>query len=329
MNSLQGKKILFFAPKFFNYEIAIKEELENEGAIVHLYDERGNPSSLKKIIIRTFPYLLKSRVLNYYKGIIENEKSFSPDFVFFLSPETATKECIALMKLEFVSAKFILYMYDSIQNKNAKHIYPYFDRCLSFDPDDCKKYNFIFRPLFYVKSFESQSKLKEYKYDFSFVGTIHSDRAKLLYNLKKIFDINGMPYYFYLYIPGKLLYTIRWILDKYVRRFGKEYVHTESIDKSTISSVSEQSKCIIDINHPKQVGLTMRTIEMLGLRQKILTTNEHIKEYDFYMPENQIVISRSNFHIAPNCLNGNYQSVDENVYKSYSLTSWIFKVFDL
>ena len=75
MSSLQGKRVLFFAPKFFNYEIAIKEELERQGAEVHLYDERGNPSSLEKILIRKCPTVLKSKIYKYYNSIIQKESN--------------------------------------------------------------------------------------------------------------------------------------------------------------------------------------------------------------------------------------------------------------
>lgn len=327
MSSLQGKKILFFAPKFFGYELAIKKELEQQGAIVHLYDERGNPSSLEKIIIRKFSFFIKSKIYNYYKEIIDSEKKNSPDYVFFLSPETVTKECIDMLKLVFPAAKFILYMYDSLRNKNARYVYKLFDRCLSFDFVDCKNFGFVFRPLFFMNSFEPKKKVLEYKYDFCFIGTIHSDRAKILYQLKEQFDANSFSYFYYLYIPGKLMYILRWILDKYVRKFKK--IYTVSIDKSEVSEISERSRYIIDINHPSQIGLTMRTIEMLGLKRKLLTTNENIKDYDFYRPENQIVISRKNICIPINDVTDKYKTIDDKIYNSYSLSSWILQVFDL
>lgn len=329
MSSLEGKKVLFFAPKFFNYEGAIKEELERQGAVVHLYDERGNPSSLEKIIIRKCPFLLKSKIYNYYKNIIDSEKDFSPDYVFFLSPETATKECMDLLRRTFPSAKYILYMYDSLENKNAKYIYSCFDRCLSFDSDDCKNYGFVFRPLFFMNSFESSSTVQDFKYDFCFIGTIHSDRAKILYQLKKQFDSKGYSYFYYLYVPGKMMYIFRWLLDKYVRKFGRKYIYTVPIEKTVVSDVSEHSKYIIDINHPKQIGLTMRTIEMLGLKRKILTTNENIKAYDFYRPTNQIIVSRKNVVIPTNSVSDSYETIDEKVYTSYNLKSWIMQVFDI
>ncbi len=252
MSSLEGKKILFFAPKFFNYENIIKEALENKGAEVHLYDERGNPSSIGKILIRKVSFLIKKKIFRYYKAIVNQEKRFHPDYIFFLSPETATSECISLLKENFPDAKFILYMYDSLQNKNARKIYALFDRCLSFDSEDCKQYGFVFRPLFYSKSFVLSSEIKEYDYDFCFIGTVHSDRAKILYDLKTFCDKNNLRYYYYLYIPGILMLYVRRLLDKNIRKLN-DYIHLEAISKSEVSYISERSKYIIDINHPKQV----------------------------------------------------------------------------
>lgn len=329
MSSLQGKKVLFFAPKFFNYEVAIKEEIECQGATVHLYDERCNPSSLEKIIIRKCPFFMKNKIFKNYSLIIKKEEDFSPDYIFFLSPETATKECIDLMKKTWPNSLFILCMYDSIKNKNAKNIYMLFDRCLSFDPNDCKKYNFIFRPLFFMKAFEAKNEDISYRYDFSFIGSVHSDRAKILYKLKEEFDKEDLSYYYYLYFPGKLMYLARFILDPYIRKFPKKYLYTKAIDKNTVADISKHTRCIIDINHPKQTGLTMRTIEMLGLNQKILSTNRNIKNYDFYEPLNQLIVDRNKIEIDSTFVKSKYTPVEDSIYSKYKLESWVSDVFNL
>lgn len=327
MSFLKDKKVLMFAPKFFGYENDIKEEMERQGGEVHLYDERGNPSTFEKIIIRKFPKILKNKIYKYYESIVENERNFYPEYIFFLSPETATIDCIKLLKHQFPRSTFILYMYDSIDNKNAKNIYKFFDKCFSFDQNDCEKFGFIFRPLFYVKSFEgTQNSI--YKYDFCFIGSIHSDRAKILYELKKQFDKNHFSYFYYLYIPGKLMLFLRTLLSKYVRKLKKQYIFTEAISKNEIAKISDSSKVIIDINHPKQIGLTIRTIEMLGLKKKILTTNKNITNYDFYKPENQIVISRTNICVPKEEITGKYESVEENIYKRYCIQEWIKEIFE-
>lgn len=84
MISLEKKKILLFAPKFFNYEIAIKDEMERQGADVHLYDERNNPSSVEKILLRKAHFLMESKISQYYSYICEKEKDYNPDYNLFL-----------------------------------------------------------------------------------------------------------------------------------------------------------------------------------------------------------------------------------------------------
>ena len=73
----------------------------------------------------------------------------------------------------------------------------------------------------------------------------------------------------------------------------------------------------------------MRTIEMLGLQRKILTTNPYIKDYDFYNPNNQIIVSRKIIEINPENITDKYESIEEEIYDSYKLKSWVDKVFNV
>ena len=59
----------------------------------------------------------------------------------------------------------------------------------------------------------------------------------------------------------------------------------------------QRAKCIIDINHPNQTGLTMRTIETLGNGKRLITTNHHIKNESFYNEKMILVIDRTNIQI--------------------------------
>lgn len=330
MSSLQGKKVLFFAPKFFNYEVAIKEEIEKQGAEVHLYDERNSPSTIEKFLMRKAHFLITKKINSYFFKIALAETSFKPDYILFVNPEAVTEKSLIYLKKTFSNAKLILYMWDSLKNKKVKNLLPLFDKKLSFDKDDCTVYSMHFRPLFYTPQFEASdiSVNKNVKYDFAFVGTIHSDRAKILNQLRKYFDSNNYSYFYYCYIQSKLILFARWLMDKNVREM-KQFVHLESISKKEITDIYNQSEYIIDINHPKQTGLTMRTIEMIGLKKKFVTTNKHIHEYDFYNDKNQLVLTRG----AQSILHGNvtkapYENISIDIYKNYSLHSWVQYIFE-
>ena len=90
-----------------------------------------------------------------------------------------------------------------------------------------------------------------------------------------------------------------------------------------ISHIVDRSKVILDIEHPKQVGLTMRTIEMIGMNKKIITTNKDIVNYDFYDPENILVISRQNPMIPSSFFENDYKPVKKEVYDKYDIENWI------
>ena len=50
--------------------------------------------------------------------------------------------------------------------------------------------------------------------------------------------------------------------------------------------IFSDSRCILDAPQAGQVGLTIRTIECLGAKRKLVTTNSDIKNYDFYNENN-------------------------------------------
>ena len=323
MIELNNRKILLFTSQLFNYHLLIKKELEKRGATVHLYDERNNPSAIEKILLRKASFLMRKKINNYYLKVIEIERSFNPDYVVFISPEAVSLTELDSLKAAFPESQFILYMWDSVENKHAGMIVPFFDKRYSFDPEDCKRYNMHFRPLFYSE----ESNNNQYKYDVGFIGTVHSDRAKVLYQVKEFCDSNGLSSYFYLFIPGKLLYTLRMATDPYLRKWDKSMVHISPIPKENFESIQSSIRCAVDINHPKQVGLTMRTIEMLGLKRKMITTNGNIKTYDFYRPQNQIVFNRKLFSLSKEMIMEDYVNIPESIRQKYSLDAWIEEIF--
>ena len=86
-------------------------------------------------------------------------------------------------------------------------------------------------------------------------------------------------------------------------------------------------KCVIDIESPTQNGLTMRTIEMIGLKKKLITTNKDIVNYDFYNPNNILVCDRDNFKIDKSFIETPYEELAKEIYEKYSLKGWLLQIF--
>lgn len=322
--NLKDKKILFFAPDFFGYDLDIKKELENRGAIVHLYNERPSTNFLIKSIIRLKPNILSRYSCNYYKKIIDRNAGINYDYIFILKGEVITRNIVSELKDKFPNAKFILYLWDSLKNYESTYsTLDLFDKVSTFDKDDAEQNkNLHFRPLFYTDA-PDPNKIAGIKYDILFIGTLHSDRWLFLNKIKKDAQSKNLRVFYYLYFYNPLLFFIRKIIDKKMRTIRMKDVSFSSLSKTQINQLMDSSAAIIDIQHPKQTGLTMRTIEVLGARKKLITTNESIVAYDFYNPANIYIVDRTRPAIPTEFLTIPYCELSPSIYYKYSIAGWV------
>lgn len=326
---LRNQKILLLAPSFFQYEEAIKNELENMGADVYLYDERPDNDFVTKFFIRlNFKFVIKKDIKKYYDDIIEKTKRANFDCLFLIAPETINREVIKKIKHYHPKVKVYVYMWDSLKNKkNAKAIIDIVDKFFSFDPDDALANNVQFLPLFYKKSYQDIANKHpvSFMYDICFIGTIHSDRYRVIKNVELFAKNNNLNTYFYFYSPSKILFVFQRIFKKEFRGISLEDVSFTPLSENQINSVIQNSKVVVDIEHLKQKGLTMRTIEMLGAKKKLITTNENIKNYDFFNENNVHIIKRDDIVISLDFFDSDFKVT--GAYENYSIRAWIEKIF--
>jgi len=331
MDSLRGKKILFISAKFFDYESEIRHKLLSLGAIVDWYDQRPSNSFIAKVLIRLNNKFLARIIRSYYLGLIEATKVKKYDYILFISPEVISKHLLLSLMETQKGAKSIVYMWDSFKNKSSaiQELIPCFDYRFSFDKIDCQASSFLikYRPLFFLNAYSEISSHKEKRFDLLFIGTVHSDRYKLLKRLADLCEQNDLRYYFYMYFPSKYLYYFRRIFDFAFWNSSIQEFSFIPLKKSQIIDHIEHSKVVIDIQHPEQIGLTMRTIEMLGARTKLMTTNADIINYDFYNALNINVINRDNVELDVSFIQSEMVRIEEDIYRKYSIDGWIEDIF--
>lgn len=330
MKDLSGRSILFFSPQFFNYESEIKKKLEELGAAVIWFDDRPSNNFISKVLIRLNKNFIKNKIANYYKAIVEqlrlNKMQF--DYVFFLNPEAISVDSLKEIKREFSEAEFILYMWDSFRNrKNTIEFLPFFDRKFTFDPQDAKNFNLQLRPLFYIDLY-NKKQTDQTEYDLLFIGTAHTDRYKFVHKIvKQLSEKLNIKLYFFL--SSKSLFWSKKIFDKNFRNVKYKSISFMPLTHKSNSELVHRSKVILDINHPKQIGLTMRTFETLGAQKKLITTNTDIVNYDFYDKNNVLVIDRLNPVIEESFFTEPFIPPDKEWQKKYSIKGWIIDLFDL
>lgn len=326
-NLLENKKVLYIAPVFFGYEGEIKNELEQQGAQVTFLLDRPFNSVFLKALTRARRDLVIGAADRYYKEQLASvDTNF--DYVFVVNGQTLSTNTIAAWRQRYPSAKFILYMWDSFSNRqqtldNLK----YFDSVFTFDKNDAEKYQVNFRPLFFSAGFESVDETPV-QYDISFIGTAHTDRFSIVNKIDQQLG-SSVRKYWYLFLQAKWVYWLYRFTNTAYRAARYSDFKFESISKSEVQRVFNASKAILDIEHPQQTGLTMRTLETLGARKKLVTTNVSVKFYDFYSSDNIFIIDRQAPFIPEAFLDKPYKNVEPHIYRRYSLTGWLEEIIGL
>jgi len=319
-------------PNFFDYPQAISKELERMGYEVDCFDDRPSTNGVVKAIIRVNKDLIGKYISMYFEKMMEVIRTKIYDVVFFISGQSLSlsKDMIQEIKNVQPQAQYILYQWDSSINfPYIKRIEPMFDRCYSFERNEAQRNPDIrFLPLFYTRRYENMGSLNKdtYKYDFCFIGTAHPKKymfIKLMSEQLQTIYPNQFIYYFF---PSRIVYFYRKIMNPELRKAHYKEFHFESLSGLQLDEVYSNSRCILDSAQAGQCGLTIRVIEALGAKKKLITTNEDVKNYDFYCEENIYIYDGKKFDFTSPFFTQPYRDVKHNIYEKYSLRNWLLEM---
>jgi hypothetical protein len=127
----------------------------------------------------------------------------------------------------------------------------------------------------------------------------------------------------FLYCQSKWYYYFRKLTDSTFRRARRSEISFTALSKESIFTIFSESNCIIDIQHPNQSGLTMRTLEAVGARKKIITTNPNVMRYDIYDPANIQVVDRLNPEVDARFFHTAYVKLPDEVYQKYAIENFL------
>ena len=324
----KNKNILYISIKTFNYEVEISNKLTELGAKVDYFDERPSNSVLTKGIIRVKRSFLKDKIAKYYNSILKDIEGRQYDFFLLVKGEVIPSFFLASLRLLQKDCLFIYYTWDSFENNpNALSILHFFDKKLTFDPLDAEKYKLEFRPLFYIDKYKNIKNREKPKYKMLFLGTAHSDRyiiSNTIVNWCEKLNFSTFTYY---YIESKLVYFIKSKFDNSFKSFDYKKLSFSKLSIDEIIKYYEDSMIILDINHPSQNGLTMRTFEALGAGKKLISTNKELTKYAFYDSNNIFIIDRERVKLDKVFFESNFDPIKEDMLFEMSISGWIKSVF--
>lgn len=273
--ALQDQHILFVGIGFYDYEKAICDVMRTQGATVDYVNSTQNTllwRIIRKVGLTGIAGKLKAK---YRKNNIIRSGT-NHTIVFVIKGQELTQSDIDMLHRLNPKARFVLYLWDSlIRHDNSELLLTNFSEIWSFDRVDCQQYpNLKFRPLFY----RTKSNTVDKQYDMSFIGLLHSDRLNIVRRLRSMLDEKRETYFFKLYI-SKFNYWIERYIHRTLTAQDRQIITTSRIGYEQFRQVTSSSKTVLDISHPLQSGLTIRTLEVLAAGCHLLTTNQDICFY--------------------------------------------------
>lgn len=328
MKRLGGKRILLIAPRFFGYEREIRSEMERRGAVVDWLPDRPFDTPLMTALTLHKPHWVLPSADRLYERLLLQMGATHYDTILVINGQTLSHKMLRTLRTSFPVAKVVLYMWDSIDNRRGVvDNLPLFDTAFSFDPWSARSHGMRQRSLFFSKGFE-QPPSDDFDYHLSFVGTAHTDRYAVVSRLRRSL-LPEMRGYWYLYLQAPWVYHAYRVSNPTMRQARRDEFQFAPLNKTILQSVFSRSIAVVDIEHPRQRGLTMRTFETMGSHKKLITTNAQVRDYDFFNEDNICVIDRAVPHIPSAFLESPFVSISPELYRRYSIEGWLDEVLEL
>ena len=169
----------------------------------------------------------------------------------------------------------------------------------TFDLADARLYNLGYKHQFGRMPARTEFHDNEPSNDFYFMGAV-KDRSEDINSVKELLVENGFTVDFHC-ITGK---------DAYM-----PYI-------DNISNILK-CKCIVDINQKTQIGLTMRPLEALFYRKKLLTNNISIRNYNFYKEQNIFILGYDSKDRLNSFINTPYEDIPLSIVEEYDINYWL------
>lgn len=293
----------------------IAAHLEKQGHTVHHIDFSSFKFKYPSVLHKAYNFILKAffktnlKHLHYGKEILKQlEKNKQPqDVILTIKGDFITPKSI--LEFKKYTKKSVGFFNDNIYRcPKIKRVLHCFDEVFSFEKEDCENYNLKFASNWIYNS-ENSVNTNEFKYDTFNISSIDK-RLPILKRIANNLASQKINFKFIVYDKKQK------DDDKNIHYIQKHMPLTE------VNDYISRSKVLLDINRIGQIGLTFRVFESLGLSKKLITTNTDIKNYDFYNPNNILIIDEKNPIIPATFFENEYEKIPESIYQKYTLEGW-------
>ena len=319
-------KICVISFDFWGYDAHIVETLKEKGIEAnHIKIGAVSYENFGERLTNFFSKVFLGKNLKYQKRqkfVIEQlDKLGHQDQILVLNADTFDHSTLEYMKKS--TNRFITFLYDNLDRCPVQDKLHFFDKIYSFDDKDIEKHGFERLTNYNYLPFLSQENQNPSE-DALYITSYDKKRIKQLDILSQKFEELRLK--FDLYVIGKKSWK-----NQLMKPFSKNKIvfTRKRINHENLPEFYKRTKVILDLMRENQYGLSFRVFEAMALEKKIITDNEKIKNYDFYNPNNILVLNKDFSNITKEFFETPYQSLPEEIYKKYTLEKWVERVFNL
>ena len=323
-------KICVISFDFWQYDQYIVHKLKeknidahhiNMGAFTHTnYTER---------IINTLSKIFLGKNLKYQRRqnfVLESLKSRGyQDQILILNPDTL--DISTLIEIKKHTGRLITYLYDSLDRFPVQEKLYLFDKIFSFDSFDIKKYGFEkLTNYIYLPNISEQK--QNPKIDLFYITSYDRKRVVFIKLLAK--KLINLDLKFQIMVIGKKGWKHQFlnVFTKIPKNLSVIF-SIKKIDHTKLPQYYRNSKALLDLTRENQYGLSFRVFEAMALEKKIVTNNPYIKEYDFYNPNNILILNENCNALDKVFFKTPYEKIPEEIYYKYTIDNWVDRVFNL
>lgn len=316
--------ILLMAPSFFGYRDRVCHELMHKGHEVDCVDDRPSESITFKSLAKISYSVVDGLIAKYADTLREKIAETNYDLLLFMGGMSfcfTRNQFIPIRKAS--SARFVAYLWDAFGNcERFGACFDLFDSVYSFEPADCERYGLKLRPLFYSGAYGRLPLVPEggFSYDACFVGSVHQpSKFETVNSICNDLESRGLKVFRFFFMPSKSVAMLRRTCSSAYRDASFRF---KPLSAEKVAEIYSQSKTIIDSPQAGQQGLTMRTLETIGARRKLITANPDVEHYDFASRGNVAVWHGVN-GMPDDFFETPYRVLPDEVYRAYSIEAFV------
>lgn len=112
-------------------------------------------------------------------------------------------------------------------------------------------------------------------------------------------------------------------LSAYKFRFVTVHSEKDYIPYTHYMQMAAQSRCIVEIVHTGAYACTLRPLEAISLRRKLLTNDSNIRCASYYHPQNIFIWGEDNLEDLPAFLHSPFVPLSSDVISRHDVNHWI------